>query len=313
MKGTGASPAPLRLVPGSDVPPRRQIALWIAGRIHDGAYDRGQRLPSVRALGARLDVHPDTVLAAYRTLERAGLVRTVPGGGVFVRSRVPPLPELLESELPGLGLRLASLGAALRLRRLLVLAHESELGAIVAGELEALLGRARVRVRRPTTAPLAGLEFGWLPIRVRVGTEAVAARVDANDEPTAKIGAALLPIGLPVGPGERLLARLASLRFPAVVGIVSASASVRNLARESVGAVAGPDVGVVTAAPGDGPAMRRVRARATHLVTDAGVRSVAMTSASRRPWCSLRLVPAAFGAELLDLIGREGTDTGSER
>lgn len=315
MEGMGSPPAPLRVVRGSEVTPRRQIALRIAGRIHDGAYDSGRRLPSVRALGDRLDVHRDTVLAAYRELEREGLVRTVPGGGVFVTPRVPPLPELLDPGAPGLGLRMASLGAALRLRRVLVLADELALGAIVGRELEALLGRARIRVRGATAGPLPGLDFGWLPVRVRVRAGGVARTGASNSGPTAPHEAALRQVPLPLGPGEGLLARLAALRFPDVVGIVSASAVVRDLVRESVRAAGGPDVGVVAAAPGDGRALRRVRARATLLLTDASVRRTARpppgpTRPARLP---VRLVPPAFGAELLDLFGQEGTQAGGGR
>jgi len=315
MEGTGSSPAPLRVVRSSEVPPRRQIALRIAGRIHDGAYDPGRRLPSVRALGARLDVHRDTVLAAYRDLEREGLVRTVPGGGVFVTPRVPPLPELLDPRAPGLGLRMASLGAALRLRRVLVLADEPALGAIVARELETLLGRARIRVREATAGPLPGLDFGWLPVRVRARAGGAVGPGASKVGWTVPHEAALRQVALPVGPGERLLAKVAALRFPDVVGIVSASAVVRDLVRESVRAAAGPDVGVVAAAPGDGRALRRVRARATLVLTDASVRRIARPcrGEARPPWRRVRLVPPAFGAELLDLFGREGTQAGGGR
>jgi len=118
-----------------------------------------------------------------------------------------------------------------------------------------------------------------------------------------------------VGPGERLLAKVAALRFPDVVGIVSASAVVRDLVRESVRAAGGPDVGVVAAAPGDGRALRRVRARATLVLTDASVRRTPTPAPgrTRSPRLPVRLVPPAFGAELLDLFGREGTQAGGGR
>lgn len=312
MEGTGSPPAPLRVVRGSEVPPRRQIALRIAGRIHDGRYEPGDRLPSVRALGDRLDVHRDTVLAAYRELERAGLVRTVTGSGVFVTERVPPLPELFGSGSPGLGLRLASLGAAVRLRRLLLLADERALGAIVARELGALLGRARIRVRRATSEVLPGLDFGWLPVRVRAGAAGPHAPAASTGGSASLRDAALRPIDLQVGPGDELLSRLASLRFPDVVGIVSASAAVLDLLRESVRAVGGPDVGVVTAAPGDGQGMRRLRCRATLVLTDASVRPAARAPGARRcrPTVSARLVPTSFRTQLLDLFGDVEPDPG---
>lgn len=314
MEGTGSPPAPLRVLRGSEVPPRRQIALGIAGRIHDGAYGPGRRLPSVRALGERLDVHRDTVLAAYRELERAGLVRAVPGGGVFVTNPVPPLSELVDPGVAGLGLRLASLGAAVRLRRVLVLADEPALGNVLGRELRTLLVRARVRVREATAAPLPGLDFGWLPVHARLGAGSgeATALVAERDGSGTRHEAALRPLRLTVGLGGGLMERLAALRFPDVVGVVSASAAVRELVRESVRAAGGPDVGVVSAAPGDGREMRRVRARATLVLTDASVRTMAAASNGRRRRCRLRvqLVPAAFASELLDLFGREAMEAG---
>jgi hypothetical protein len=313
MNGRGAPAAPLRVLRGSDVPPRRQIALRIAGRIHDGSYPYGARLPSVRALGGRLGVHRDTVLAAYRELERGGLVRTVPGGGVFVESWLPPFPELLDAGAPGLGLRLASLGAAVRLRRILVLADEDELGATVGRELEELLGGARVRVRLAVAEPLPGLDFGWLPLRVRACLPPSAEERPPDGAPPGPRPAALRTVPVQVGPGEGLLRRLATLRFPDVVGIVSTSPAVLRLAREAVRAVAGPEVGVVAASPRDGRAMRRVRARANFLLRDGSVRTSPAPGAEGhgRPSIRIRLVPARLGSELLALLGPQERNGGS--
>ena len=68
------------------VPPREQLAAQIELMILSGELAGGARLPSVRALAARLRLHANTISAAYRQLERAGQVTLRPGSGVFVRS-----------------------------------------------------------------------------------------------------------------------------------------------------------------------------------------------------------------------------------
>jgi GntR family transcriptional regulator len=44
----------------------------------------GDQLPTVKDVVARLAINPNTVLKAYRELERDGLVRARPGVGTFV-------------------------------------------------------------------------------------------------------------------------------------------------------------------------------------------------------------------------------------
>jgi len=51
----------------------------------------GDQLPSVREVVAVTAVNPNTVLKAYRDLEREGLVEARTGHGTFVRS-LPPGP-----------------------------------------------------------------------------------------------------------------------------------------------------------------------------------------------------------------------------
>lgn len=57
-----------------------QISLGIAS--HD--LERGERLPSVRELARRFQIHPNTVSAAYRKLAANGQVEFRKGSGVFV-------------------------------------------------------------------------------------------------------------------------------------------------------------------------------------------------------------------------------------
>ncbi len=66
-----------------------QIADGIRGQILSGILAEGDRLPSVRELAASLTINPNTIQRAYRELENAGFIATVPGKGCFVC----PLPR----------------------------------------------------------------------------------------------------------------------------------------------------------------------------------------------------------------------------
>ena len=60
----------------------------IVAGLHLGALKPGDRLPSLRGLGAELGTDPRVVMSAYRQLAAEGLVRLRPRSGVFVQS--PP-------------------------------------------------------------------------------------------------------------------------------------------------------------------------------------------------------------------------------
>lgn len=71
------------------VPVRDQLATQLELKILDGSLAPGQKLPSVRALARRLDVHPNTVSAAYQDLKASGHLELRRGSGVFVGHRHP--------------------------------------------------------------------------------------------------------------------------------------------------------------------------------------------------------------------------------
>jgi DNA-binding transcriptional regulator YhcF (GntR family) len=71
------------------VPVRDQLVAQLELKILSGQLAPAQRLPSVRALARRLEIHPNTVSAAYQDLEAAGRVRLRKGSGVFVRAGGP--------------------------------------------------------------------------------------------------------------------------------------------------------------------------------------------------------------------------------
>jgi GntR family transcriptional regulator len=75
----------------SVVPPYLQIVQQVRQALRMGLLDVGDRLPAVREVVAATAVNPNTVLKAYRELERDGLVEARPGHGTFVRN-LPPGP-----------------------------------------------------------------------------------------------------------------------------------------------------------------------------------------------------------------------------
>jgi GntR family transcriptional regulator len=76
----------------SGTPPYLQIVRQVRQALRMGVLSVGDQLPSVREVVAATAVNPNTVLKAYRDLEREGLVEARAGYGTFVRSRPPGPP-----------------------------------------------------------------------------------------------------------------------------------------------------------------------------------------------------------------------------
>ena len=66
------------------IPAYQQVVDGISLAVERGDLVRGARLPSVRTLAVDLGLNVNTVARAYRDLERAGVVDTMPGMGTFV-------------------------------------------------------------------------------------------------------------------------------------------------------------------------------------------------------------------------------------
>lgn len=81
----------------SEIPLREQLVTQVVLGILSSDLRAGQRLPSTRELARRLKIHPNTVSAAYRELEREDWVEFRRGSGVYirVRSRAKPVPASL--------------------------------------------------------------------------------------------------------------------------------------------------------------------------------------------------------------------------
>ena len=83
----------------SVVPPYLQIVQQVRQALRMGVLDVGDRLPAVREVVAATAVNPNTVLKAYRDLEREGLVDARVGHGTFVLKRPPGPPPDTHSRL----------------------------------------------------------------------------------------------------------------------------------------------------------------------------------------------------------------------
>ena len=88
-----------RLDGHSVVPPYLQIVQQVRQALRMGVLDVGDKLPTVREVVAATAVNPNTVLKAYRELERDGLVEPRAGHGTFVVARPSGPPPGTHSRL----------------------------------------------------------------------------------------------------------------------------------------------------------------------------------------------------------------------
>ena len=68
----------------SGVPAYLQLAQQVKQALRLGMLDVNDQLPTVREVVEQVIINPNTVLKAYRELEREGLVVSRPGQGTFI-------------------------------------------------------------------------------------------------------------------------------------------------------------------------------------------------------------------------------------
>jgi len=83
----------------SGVPPYLQLVQQVRQALRMGVLKVGDQLPTVREVVAVVAVNPNTVLKAYRDLEREGLIEARAGHGTFVRQLPPGPPPGTHSRL----------------------------------------------------------------------------------------------------------------------------------------------------------------------------------------------------------------------
>ena len=77
------------LEPASGVPTYVQLVQQVHQALQLGLLEPGDRLPTAQQVVSALAINPNTVLKAYRDLEREGLARARPGLGTFIVGRLP--------------------------------------------------------------------------------------------------------------------------------------------------------------------------------------------------------------------------------
>jgi GntR family transcriptional regulator len=78
-----------QLDPTSGVATYLQLVQQVHQALQLGLLEPGDQLPTAQQVVAKLAINPNTVLKAYRDLEREGLVRPRPGQGTFVVGTLP--------------------------------------------------------------------------------------------------------------------------------------------------------------------------------------------------------------------------------
>ena len=83
----------------SGIAPYLQIVQQVRHALRLGMLSPGDQLPTVKQVVADVAINPNTVLKAYRELERDGLVEGRPGLGTFVLRRPDGPPPHLHAAL----------------------------------------------------------------------------------------------------------------------------------------------------------------------------------------------------------------------
>jgi len=90
------SPIDFRLDLASGMPTYLQLVHQVEHALRLGYLKPGDQLPKIRDVVASLAINPNTVLKAYKDLERKGLAAGRPGQGTFIQATLSQvgLPEL---------------------------------------------------------------------------------------------------------------------------------------------------------------------------------------------------------------------------
>ena len=84
---------------GSGVATYLQLIQQVHHALRLGLLEPGDQLPTAQQVVAKLVINPNTVLKAYRELEREGLVRPKPGQGTFVIGTLPRTDPATQARL----------------------------------------------------------------------------------------------------------------------------------------------------------------------------------------------------------------------
>lgn len=88
-----------RLEPTSGISTYIQIVQQVRQALRLGRLNPGDQLPTVKEVVGQLAINPNTVLKAYRELEREGLIGGRPGQGTFVLRTLGSAPPREQAAL----------------------------------------------------------------------------------------------------------------------------------------------------------------------------------------------------------------------
>ncbi len=125
----------VRVNPSSGTPIYLQLMEQIKHAVETCALQAGEQLPTMRKLAVELVINPNTVIRAYRELEREGIVEIRHGSGAFVRQSATGRTKIslkAQSVMQSAVDRLSTAGLTEdEIRRLM----ENELAQLRAGEV----------------------------------------------------------------------------------------------------------------------------------------------------------------------------------
>jgi GntR family transcriptional regulator len=78
-----------------------QLVQQVHQALQLGLLEPGDQLPTAQQVVAQLAINPNTVLKAYRDLEREGLVRARPGQGTFIIRSLPRIDPATQTRFLG--------------------------------------------------------------------------------------------------------------------------------------------------------------------------------------------------------------------
>jgi DNA-binding transcriptional regulator YhcF (GntR family) len=288
------------------VPIRDQLVTQLELEILAGRLAHGAKLPSVRALARRLNIHHNTISAAYQDLEAAGHVELRRGSGVYVRQGGPTdlpdargLDEMIRLALQA-ALQRGYSGADIRSAverwlsaappdRVVVVDPVAEMAEILRRELEAFGVRALACTPEDIMRQPA----------IMAGALAVALPYHSATVQRLAPGVAFVEITLEVSAADR--AALLALPAGSIVLVVSHSPSVLPFAGVFLRSLRGDEVIVEAFHESDSRHWRRV-AHAADLVLVDVMAAAAVKRAKPRRLREFRLVSESSSAQIREAL-----------
>jgi DNA-binding transcriptional regulator YhcF (GntR family) len=306
----------------SAIPLHDQLVQQIALLIAAGVLQPGERLPSIRDLARRLDIHPNTVSAVYKALDSHGVVTVRQGSGVRVIEHGKTVKEGAVLSLPAL-------------------AESFVLAANAAGHRSADISRAFMRALHPEPIerlvvvdphpdfhPLYLHELGrWFGCPIATLTLEDLARAGQKELDGAAIATSMYHLAATqdvvgadrrvfvfrVSTGEDLLEVVRAIPDGQMLALVSVSRTMLDMANDLVAGLRGQELLLLEAGLDDPERLRSVVRLADVIATDGPSADVvqALTNKSLLtlellPKDSLHALAAQLPSEILRTHGLRG-------